>query len=339
MSKDAIIFRTAVVIPFFQRNAGILSGTVHAALAQKGIQDFEIIVVDDCSPIPAMKELSGVMADFPGRIRIIQMDKNSGQGAARNKGMESVRPETEFVAFLDSDDQWSDTHLYNALFALEQGYDFYFSDFYQLHQTVSAFNRAKRINPSEHERVAGSDSLYKFQLSMFNQIIMGNVLGMSTIVYRFRKFPDVRFREEFRSTGEEYIFWLDLAQLTNRIVFSAANECRYGEGVNTYSGAMWGKEGAIQKLHDEIKYLRYILTQYSLEETQRRHVLGRIKDLRVGFVEEVLHRITHRKPINPKVCLSLVKMDRPLILLAVPISLKVLYSKVIPDKSHDKAIS
>ncbi len=316
-------FHTAVVIPFFQKTEGVLIGAVRSALAQKGVADYGIIVVDDCSPIPAASELRTVMEECPHRIRIVKMEKNSGQGAGRNKGLDSVCPETEFVAFLDSDDEWTDDHLSNALIALNQGFDFYFSDFYQLHQTVSAFQRAKRIDLAQHQRLQGTEQLHVFQASMFNQIIKGNVLGMSTIVYRFRKFPELRFREEFRSTGEEYLFWLDLAELTDRIAFSAAIECRYGEGVNTYSGATWGSEGAIRKLHDEVKYLCRIRNGYSLNQDQEAHIRTRIGNIRVEFVRELIHRLLHVKSIDTKLCLSLIKMDPRSLVLGIPISIRV----------------
>jgi succinoglycan biosynthesis protein ExoW len=316
-------FRTAVVIPFYQRKAGILVGAVRAALAQQGTADFEIIVVDDCSPIPAATELKNVMEEFPYRIRIVKMKKNSGQGAGRNKGLDSVLPETEYVAFLDSDDQWAEDHLRNALFGLDQGFDFYFSDFYQLHQTVSAFRRAKRIDPAQHPLLPGSETLHVFQGNMFNQVIKGNILGMSTIVYRFRKFPELRFREEFRSTGEEYLFWLDLARLTKRIAFSSAIECHYGEGVNTYSGAAWGSEGAIRKLHDEMKYLCGIRDCYDLSQDQNDYIVARISKIRIEFVRELIHRVVHLKSIDGKLCLGVVRMDPGLVVSAIPISLRV----------------
>src|SRR6516225_3484727 len=103
--------KLAVVIPFFQRHPGILQKAVRAALLQTNVEGVEIIIIDDCSPFAPADELLELIAQYPDRIRIIKMDKNSGQGAARNKGLDSVRAETEYVAFLDSDDEWSPDHL------------------------------------------------------------------------------------------------------------------------------------------------------------------------------------------------------------------------------------
>lgn len=314
--------RVAVVIPFFQRGSGIVEQAVDSILEQT-YQDFEILVVDDRSPFPAADELKKQLAAHPDRIRIVMMERNSGQGAARNKGLDCVSPGVEYVAFLDSDDVWTQDHLRNAVDALDQGYDFYFSDFYQLNQSISAFNRAKRINPVEHKNLPASSHLHVYGDDMFTQIIAGNVLGMSTIVYRKAKFPDLRFRIDFRSTGEEYLFWLSLSRLTDRIVFSSAIECRYGAGVNTYSGATWGREGAIRRVHDEIRYLLAIPRDYDVTPAQERLVRRRVRTLRTEFVREILHRIARGRTIEPWLSWGVLKMDPACVPLFIPIALKV----------------
>jgi succinoglycan biosynthesis protein ExoW len=251
------------------------------------------------------------------------MPKNSGQGAARNKGLDNVRPGTEYVAFLDSDDEWTEDHLSNAVNALDAGHDFYFSDFYQLAQTVSAFTRAKRINPSNHRALAGQTNLHVFESDMFSQIIVGNVLGMSTIVYRVSCAPDLRFREDFRSCGEEYLFWCSLSKRTSRIAFSSNIECTYGPGVNTFSGATFGRDGAIRRVHDEIRYLKAIRLEYACTPQQSRHLRRRIHTMRTDFVRELLHRLARGRSLEPKLCWSIVKMDPLCVPLSAPIAARV----------------
>ena len=50
----------AVLIPYFQRQPGILANTVRSVLAQQGFDDYQVIVVDDGSPVPAADELAGI---------------------------------------------------------------------------------------------------------------------------------------------------------------------------------------------------------------------------------------------------------------------------------------
>ena len=224
----------AVVIPFYQRQSGILMKAVQSILAQTVAADrVHIVIVDDGSPVSARLELAGLSDP---RIQIIEQ-ANAGPAAARNKALDNVASDVEFVAFLDSDDEWTPDHLANADIALGAS-DFYFSDFFQLGQTVSAFNRAGRINVHSHRPIVGT--VHHYDGDMFDQVLSGNIIGTSTVVYRYAKFPTLRFREAFVNAGEDYLFWLELAQLTKNISFSSACECTYGKGVNIFSGSGWG---------------------------------------------------------------------------------------------------
>ncbi|HZV67174.1 MAG TPA: hypothetical protein VFG03_19960 [Telluria sp.] len=57
----------AVIIPFYQRESGILLKAIASALAQVQVVPPTIIVVDDASPVPAKVELKDVMLAHPGR--------------------------------------------------------------------------------------------------------------------------------------------------------------------------------------------------------------------------------------------------------------------------------
>ena len=130
----------AIVIPFFQRETGILLRSVSSCLRQERIDPASIVIVDDGSPVSAMSELASLDEVSRKRIRVIEQ-KNSGPGAARNTALASLNDKVRYVAFLDSDDEWSNDHLANALHALQAGYDAYFADHTQLGQTIGAFSR------------------------------------------------------------------------------------------------------------------------------------------------------------------------------------------------------
>src|SRR3990172_8587194 len=110
--------QVSVVIPFFQKEKGILKKAVRSVLNQRKFDNYEIIIIDDGSPVSANEEIADLGETNKFRIRAIRQ-KNSGPGAARNRGLDAVSRETTYVAFLDSDDQWLDSHLDNAVAALE----------------------------------------------------------------------------------------------------------------------------------------------------------------------------------------------------------------------------
>jgi succinoglycan biosynthesis protein ExoW len=316
--------KITVVIPFYQKNAGILTKAVTSAIAQRGLFTLEILIVDDASPVPAGPELAELMRACPGLIRVI-VQPNGGPAAARNRALDAIGTDTEYVAFLDSDDEWIPTHLENGLRALEAGHDFHFADFYQLNQTVSAFKRAGRIDPARHRTLDASGHLYTYVGDMFQQILTGNVIGTSTVMYRYSRFPTLRFREEFVNAGEDYLFWLGLVCLTDRISFSSLCECTYGEGVNIFAGSGWGTEKSLVRIHYEMKYKKAIGRLFALSEEQQRGITRDITGLRKSFVADLLHRIVRRKPMGKKRLLrEHWQIDPTTFLLFVPLTVQQL---------------
>jgi glycosyltransferase involved in cell wall biosynthesis len=91
--------RFSVIVPVYNVER-YLDECVRSLLDQT-FTDFEIILVDDCSPdgSPALCDL---WAKRDGRIRVIHKPENQGLGFARNTGVEAARG--EYVLFVDSDD-------------------------------------------------------------------------------------------------------------------------------------------------------------------------------------------------------------------------------------------
>ena len=85
-----------MVIPTYNRYT-LLKRAINSLLAQTHPVD-EIIIVDDGST----DNTKDIQNDFPEIIYIYQ--KNSGVSAARNVGIQKAK--NEWIAFLDSDDEW-----------------------------------------------------------------------------------------------------------------------------------------------------------------------------------------------------------------------------------------
>ena len=121
--------KLTVIIPFFQRESGILTRSLQSIMRQS-IPDgwwVDVIVVDDGSPVAASGEVHGLQFMERVRVKVIRKE-NGGVGMARNRGLDEVDATTSLIAFLDSDDLWPTDHIARAIRAMDEGFDFYFTD-------------------------------------------------------------------------------------------------------------------------------------------------------------------------------------------------------------------
>ena len=311
--------KATVIIPFYQKEKGILCKALTSALNQKNISNFEIIVIDDDSPVPAEEECCAFTDQQKTIIKIVKQ-ANKGPAAARNKGLDSIAPDTVYIAFLDSDDEWTSDHLDNAITALEAGNDFYFSDLYQLGQTISGFNRAKRINVNEHSLLfADNPVLHRYFGNMQEQIVTGNIIGTPAVVYRYAHNPSLRFREDLIRAGEDYLFWLTFTSTKNtNIAFSSATEVRCGKGVNIYSGTQFGSPEYLELIYYETKYRKTILKEFALSSKAKNKIEEKLKEQKLNFLRGILHELSKRKFIDISLFLKYLVLT-PEFLLSAPL--------------------
>ena len=91
--------RVSIILPVFNR-AGIVRRCLDSVRAQT-FTDWELIAVDDASA-DASAAVIGAYED--PRFCVLTHEKNRGAAAARNTAMRAARG--EFVAWIDSDDEW-----------------------------------------------------------------------------------------------------------------------------------------------------------------------------------------------------------------------------------------
>ena len=92
----------SVIIPMYNAEKYITE-TLNSVLEQT-FQNFEVLVVDDCSTDKSAKIVENFISKIEGeRIKLIRMKKNTGNpGVPRNRGLEFSRG--KYIYFLDSDD-------------------------------------------------------------------------------------------------------------------------------------------------------------------------------------------------------------------------------------------
>lgn len=89
------------------------------SLLHQTFQDFEVIIVDDCSTDNSCAIVTEIAPQFNGKLKLIRLKKNSGYpGFPRNTAMSNAKG--KYIIFLDSDDFFTDTALEEFYTAAEE---------------------------------------------------------------------------------------------------------------------------------------------------------------------------------------------------------------------------
>ncbi len=256
--------KVAIIIPYFQREPGLLKAAVLSILRQRDAPPVQMIVVDDGSPLPAEHDLDAFGPEVRDRILVVRQP-NRGAAAARNAGLERVPPVAEWIAFLDPDDIWGEDHLCTAIAALEKGYDLFFADNRRVGEDRSLFEELGLSVP-HHRPIDKVRALHEFTADLFTTVLSYSPIITSTVVYRRDGYAHLRFRESYR-TYEDSLFWLHFRDA--RVAFCANNQALLGLGVNISKRPdEWRSNRALEILRDIDGMYRLIPATFGLTPQQ-----------------------------------------------------------------------
>ena len=227
--------KLTVIIPFYQKEPGILTRALASVFAQQ-YKDFDVIVVDDESPYPADGDIVTFSDEERARVRIVRQE-NAGPGGARNTGLDHVSLETEFVAFLDSDDAWTPEHLSVAHAAMTRfDANCYFAsitggDAFYYHFGVADLEKTEEV-----ERLSEDPLL--IEVPGLTQVMLKNwsFLHLSSMVIGRPLIETVRFDAALRLAAEDVLFFCDCVLAARRVVLSGVAGAVRGEGLNIFHG-------------------------------------------------------------------------------------------------------
>ena len=211
--------QVSVVLPSWNR-AAWLGRSIQSVLDQS-FRDFEQIVVDDAS-VDATKEIH---EGYSRNISIITFAKNMGVSAARNAAISTC--DSEWIAFLDSDDFWHADKLQKqvALTSIRMECPIHFTDEIWI-------RNGNRVNPKlKHKKIEGW--IFKPSLELC-------LISPSTVLLRRELFEIHGLFDENLSICEDYALWL---RLTAQYPVALLNEkfmTRNGGHADQLSQSDWG---------------------------------------------------------------------------------------------------
>lgn len=134
--------KLSVVVPFY--NVQTYAPDTLRSLAANAREDFEFLLVDDCSRDETPQILARAEGELPG-ARVLRHEQNGGLATARNTGLDAANG--EYVTFLDGDDWLAPGYYEQLLATIERlGCDFVRTDH------VQCTARARSVHRVPHGR-------------------------------------------------------------------------------------------------------------------------------------------------------------------------------------------
>jgi glycosyltransferase involved in cell wall biosynthesis len=104
----------SIITPSYN-SAEYIAETIQSVQNQS-YTNWEMIIVDDCSS-DNTEEIVKKIQQSDTRVHFLKLDKNSGSGIARNKGIEKATG--DYMTFIDSDDIWFPDFIKNSIEAIQ----------------------------------------------------------------------------------------------------------------------------------------------------------------------------------------------------------------------------
>jgi len=181
--------KVSVVIPVYNR-PDLLQRAV-SSVSRQSFAPFEILVVDDGSS-PAIEILNDLHS-IP--VRILRNVQNQGVSAARNLGIREANG--DWIALLDSDDEWMEDKLQKQVHHIEQ------------HEGLHAIHTGEKWIRNGNEVIPPA-YLNKSPENLWERSLQHCLICPSSVLLHKSIFEAIGLFNENLAVCEDYEFWLRL---------------------------------------------------------------------------------------------------------------------------------
>ena len=242
MIKEKKEFKVSVVIPTYNRVA-YLGRAINSVLKQSYPVN-EIIVIDNGS---TDQTLSFIKKKF-NNIRVI-IEKKRGVGFARNLGIKNSK--YNWIAFLDSDDEWITDKIEKQFILLKK------SNFkYQFIHTNEIWIKNGKLKNQKKKHLKRGGHIFEDCLDICK-------ISPSSVLIKKKLFDKYGLFDHKFKVCEDYELWL---RLTSKIPVSLINEpcvIKHGGHSDQLSKKFWGID------RFRVKALEKLLLSYTLQGSQK----------------------------------------------------------------------
>lgn len=202
----------SVVMPTYNR-AHIISGAIESILNQS-YTNWELIVVDDRST-DHTEETIREWRRKDERIRYVCNEREKGPGGARNTGM--LAAQGQYLAFLDSDDEWYPCHLTDSMRTHElTKADISFALWVEQHGEITSYTFDNEVERYWLQSMRSTFEAWNdgetivFEKGLFEAFLLHtrNFFQLNTMVFRRELLDEVGLINEQFYLGEDTTYLL-----------------------------------------------------------------------------------------------------------------------------------
>ena len=215
--------KISVIIPTFNRKKTL--GRAIQSVSNQSLSPFEILIIDDGSNDGTKEWVKESFQD----IKYIYQN-NQGVSSARNKGIKYAYG--DWVAFLDSDDEWLPNKLYEQVKAIGSNPEIKF-----FHTNEIWIRNGVRVNQmKKHKKYGGY---------IFDKCLDICRVSPSSVLIKKEIFDDIGTFDESLRVCEDYDLWLRITSKYRVVFLDIPLIYKYG-----------GHAGQLSKVNDGIESYR-----------------------------------------------------------------------------------
>ncbi len=235
------------------------------SIKNQTFKNYEVIIIDNSSSDGTIKKLREIKDD---RFKIYSINNEGILAKSRNLGIEQSN--AEWVAFLDSDDWWTEDKLEVCFENINDNVDFIYHDLEIKSNQSRSFSRKK--NKSR-----------QLQKPVLNDLLIGgNAISNSSVIVRKKLLYEIGLIDENKHlpASEDYSTWLKIAELSDKFLYLPYKLGYYF----VHSQSMSKKDMSLPMRHAVTEFLpRLNNKQKKKVEANLRYSSGRFNYLNLNF--------------------------------------------------------
>ncbi len=265
----------SVIIPTFNRSS-FLTRSINSVLNQT-YNDFKLIVVDDGS-IDNTNDL--INSNYQNIIYLHQ--NNKGVSSARNLGINTTQ--SEWIAFLDSDDEWHPKKLELQIKELKKN-----PSYFICHTNEKWIKNGKHLNQkNKHQKYGGW---------IFDKCLSLCCVSPSSIIIHNSVFKNCGIFDENFPVCEDYELWLRISSKYKFLYLQDKLITKYGGHSDQLSTKYWGMDRfrieALYKLIDvgKLSFENLKIAKKMLNHKTKIYTDGALKRGKMDEAQNYLNRL------------------------------------------------